>query len=103
MHFHKLLSEFLRPHRYAAFHRNSDGVFLNEFKLPDSFVLRRLFDAERCSGLCFQPGLDLQELKECVAEMEEWLMGGSTSKPLGLQRNFLSHYYWIPPGRSLFS
>lgn len=103
MQFHKSLCEFLRPNRYAAFHRNTDGIYLNERKLPDSFVMRRLFDTGHCSGLCFQPGLDLQELRDCVAEMEECLMGGSASQPLGLQRNFLRHYYWLPPGRSLLS
>jgi len=103
MQFHKSLCGFLRPHRYAAFHRNTDGIYLNECKLPDSFVMRRLFDTVRCSGLCFQPGLDLQELRDCVAEMEECLMSGSASQPLGLQRNFLRHYYWLPPGHSLLS
>jgi hypothetical protein len=101
MHFHKALYSFLKPHRYAAFHRNEDGVYLNEWKLADSFVMRRLFDAGRCSGLCFQPGLDLQELRDCVAEMGECLQNGSAAPPLGLQRNFSKHYYWLPPGKSL--
>jgi hypothetical protein len=104
MNLHKTLCSFLRPNRYAAFHRGEDGgVYLNEWKLPDSFVFRRLFDVGRCAGICFQPGLDLRELKECVKEMEACLRSGASGNPLGIQRNFLRHYYWLPPGRNLFS
>jgi len=100
-HLHKALMDFLQPYRYAAFHRREDGVYLNEWKLPDSFVLRRLFDSGHCAGLCFQPGLELQELRECMSEMEICLQGGSASQPLGVKRNFLRHYYWIPPEKVL--
>jgi hypothetical protein len=100
-HLHKALLDFLKPHRYAAFHRRQDGVYLNDWKLPDSFVLRRLFDTGHCAGLCFQPGLEIKELRECMAEMEACLQGGSASRPLGTERNFLRHYYWIPPDKPL--
>jgi hypothetical protein len=101
MNFHKVLEDFMLPHRYVAFHRSEAGVYLNESKLPDSFVLRHLFEIGRCSGVCFQPGLSLEELRDCFQEMEECLTGGSSSFPLGMQRNLLHHYYWIPSGKHL--
>jgi len=98
--FHQSLRDVLAPTQYVALFRRPEGLFLNDRALPDSYVLNRLFESGRCDGICFQSGIHYEEILACVDEMAHCLQGGSGSLPLGSQRDYLKHYYWIPAGQS---
>ena len=85
MNFHKVLEDFMLPHRYVAFHRSEAGVYLNETKLPDSFVCA--FFEIGMLGSLFPTRLEPRGTPRLLPEMEECLTGGSSSSPLGMQRN----------------
>jgi hypothetical protein len=82
---HDCLSSTLATIGPVTLRRGPDGFYLNDVPLQDSFVLKRLFEAGRCSAVTFREGLGLAELRKFVAEVAHGLQRGRlpSSAPVG--------------------
>ena len=86
------LSEVLSSSMPLTLRRSGDGFYLNAMTLPDSFVLRRLFDTSGCSAVTFKSGLDKNDLREFVQEAARCFQHGVPPFPVeGDERR----YAWV--------
>jgi hypothetical protein len=86
------LSSVLTPSLPLSLHRRSGGFYLGQLPLPNSFVLRKLFESSRCSGVYFETGLTLEELREFLREVTYCLQHGVPPFPVVGETR---HYHWI--------
>lgn len=86
------ISEVLTPSLPLSLQQHSGGFFLGTLPLPNSFVLRKLFDSSRCSGVYFENGLTSEELLEFMREVAYCLQHGVPPFPAEGETRC---YHWI--------
>jgi hypothetical protein len=89
---HEKLTTVVTPSLPLSLHRRAEGFFLGPLPLPNSFVLRKLFDSSRCSGVYFEFGLSPEELREFLREVTYCLQNGVPPFPVVGETR---HYHWI--------
>ena len=91
------ISESLSSSLPLTLRRTDNGFTLNTLPLPDSFVLRKLFESSRCTAITFKSGFDINEMREFVREVSHCFQHGVPPFP---SEDETRRYTWVTDART---